>query len=390
MALPMTMAQLVSVLYNVVDRMYLGRLPGHLALTGLGLCLPLISIVMGFANLCGGGAPLCSIYRGKGDNKEAELIMGNAFVLLLIFSAVLETLGLVFRRPVLYLFGASDATFSYANDYLTIYLYGTFFSMISLGMNAFINAQGFGRIGMFTVVLGAAVNIILDPIFIFTLGWGVKGAAWATVIAQACSAALVLWFLTGRQAILKLRLSAFRLQTARVKKILSLGVSNLIVNLTNSLVQILCNATLQTYGGDLYVGIMTIVNSIREIICMPILGITHGSQPVLGFNYGAKLFSRVRQGIHYTATITMIYSLVTWILVMLFPGALIAIFNNEPNLVAAGVSAARVYFAAFFCMSANNSARNCARISASILALASSCSFWRSSRRSSVRPRSSS
>ena len=201
LALPMTAAQLINVLYSVVDRIYLGRLPGHLALTGLGLTLPIISIVMGFANLCGtGGAPLCSIYRGKGEEEEAERIMGNAFTLLLIFGAAVTGVFLLFRHPLLYLFGASDATYPYAEAYMTIYLLGTVFVMIGLGMNPFITSQGFGRTGMMTVGLGAVVNIVLDPVFIFALDMGVRGAALATVIAQGCSAVWVLKFLTGRKA----------------------------------------------------------------------------------------------------------------------------------------------------------------------------------------------
>ncbi|WP_186565018.1 MATE family efflux transporter [Lawsonibacter celer] len=352
MALPMTVAQLINILYNIVDRMYLGRLPGHLALTGLGLCLPIISIVMGFANLCGtGGAPLCSIHRGKGEQEEAERIMGNAFTLLVCFGVALTVLGLLFRRPILYLFGASDATFPYADDYLTIYLCGTVFVMIGLGMNPFINAQGFGRMGMLTVALGAVVNIVLDPIFIFALDMGVRGAALATIISQGCSAAWVLGFLNGKRAILRLRLSALRLESGRVKRILSLGTSGLVVNLTNSLVQVLCNASLQVYGGDLYVGVMTVVNSVREVISMPVSGITSGCQPVLGYNYGARQYSRVRQGVRFTAAVTMVYSVAVWAATMLFPEQLIRIFNNEADLIAAGIPAFRIYFAVFFCMS---------------------------------------
>ena len=352
MAVPMTVAQLINILYNVVDRMYLGRLPGHLALTGLGLCLPIISILMGFANLCGmGGSPLCSIHRGKGENDEAERIMGNSFTLLLLFGLGLTTLCLIFRRPILYLFGASDLTFPYANDYLTIYILGTVFVMIGLGMNPFINAQGFSRMGMVTVTVGAVVNIVLDPIFIFGLGMGVRGAALATVISQACSAVWVLKFLTGRRAILKLRLSAMPLRAGRVRRILSLGTSGFVMSMTNSLVQVLCNATLQAWGGELYVGVMTVINSIREVISMPLQGITNGCQPVLGYNYGAGEYRRVRQGIRFTAWLGIGYSLVVWALVMLFPEFLIRIFNDEADLIAAGIPAFRIYFATFFCMS---------------------------------------
>lgn len=352
MALPMTVAQLINILYNIVDRMYLGRLPGHLSLTGLGLCLPIISILMGFASLCGmGGAPLCSIHRGKGENEEAERILGNSFALLLLFGAGLTALGLAFRRPILYLFGASDLTFPYANDYLTIYLLGTLFVMIGLGMNPFINAQGFSRMGMMTVALGAAVNIVLDPIFIFALDMGVRGAALATVLAQGCSALWVLKFLTGRRALLRLRWNTLRLQAARVRRILALGASGFAMSMTNSLVQVLCNASLQHYGGDLYVGVMTVINSIREVVSMPVQGITNGCQPVLGYNYGAGEYERVRRGIRFTTVLTVGYSVAAWALVMAVPELLIRIFNDEPELIAAGIPAFRLYFAAFFCMS---------------------------------------
>ena len=349
MALPMTVAQLINILYNIVDRMYLGKLPGHLSLTGLGLCLP---IIMGFANLCGmGGAPLCSIHRGKGEDGEAERILGNSFALLLLFGAGLTALGLAFRRPILYLFGASDLTFPYANDYLTIYLLGTLFVMIGLGMNPFINAQGFSRMGMMTVALGAAVNIVLDPIFIFALDMGVRGAALATVLAQGCSALWVLKFLTGRRALLRLRWNTLRLQAARVRRILALGASGFVMSMTNSLVQVLCNASLQHYGGDLCVGVMTVINSIREVVSMPVQGITNGCQPVLGYNYGAGEYERVRRGIRFTTVLTVGYSVAAWALVMAVPELLIRIFNDEPELIAAGIPAFRLYFAAFFCMS---------------------------------------
>ena len=354
LALPMTAAQLINILYNIVDRMYLGRIPevGRLSLTGLGLCLPIISILMGFANLCGmGGAPLCSICRDHGEREEAEGIMGNAFTLLILFGVALSALGLAFKAPILYLFGASDITFPYADDYLTIYLLGTVFVMIGLGMNPFINAQGFGRMGMLTVALGAVVNIVLDPIFIFLLGMEVKGAALATVIAQGCSAVWVLRFLTGRRTLLRLRLSTLRLRGGRVRRILGLGTSGFMMNLTNSLVQVLCNATLQHWGGELYVSVMTVVNSIREVISMPVQGITNACQPVLGYNYGAGAYGRVREGIRFTAGVTMAYSIAAWAVTMLVPGALIRIFNSEAALLEAGIPAFHIYFATFFFMS---------------------------------------
>ena len=353
MALPMTLAQLINILYNIVDRVYLGQLEGvgRLSITGLGLCLPVISILLGFANLCGmGGSPLCSIHRGKGENEEAEGVMGNSFTLLLAFGLTLTVTGLLFRRPILYLFGASDATFPYANDYLSIYLCGTLFVMIGLGMNPFINAQGFGRTGMMTVALGAVINLVLDPIFIFCFHMGVRGAALATVISQGCSALWVLRFLTGPKAILRLRRETMPLRWERVRRILALGSSGFVMALTNSLVQILCNATLQRTGGDLYVGVMTVINSVREVITMPVQGVTNGCQPVLGYNYGAGLYRRVREGIRFTTVVTMAYSLGVWALVMSIPHIFIHIFNSEQELLLAGVPAFRIYFAAFFCM----------------------------------------
>ena len=346
LALPMTAAHLVNVLYSVLDRIYLGRLPGssHLALTGLGVTMPIISILMGLASLCGsGGAPLCSIYRGQGDDEEAERVMGNSFTLLMLFGTLATIFFLVLKKPILYLFGASDDTFPYANDYMTIYLCGTLFVMISLGMNPFINSQGFGRIGMMTVTLGAAVNIVLDPIFIFVLDMGVKGAALATVIAQGLSAAWVMKFLTGPKAILRLRRSCLRINGQRSKRIIGLGLSGFFMNMTNSLVQIVCNATLQSYGGDLYVGIMTIINSLREVFVMPVQGLTNGAQPVIGYNYGAQKYSRVRKAIRFSAGAIVIYSAAFWLLAMTAPGMLIRIFNDEPEVIAEGIPALRIY-----------------------------------------------
>ena len=352
LAAPMTAAQLINVLYSVVDRIYLGRLPGHLALTGLGLVMPIISIVMGFANLCGtGGAPLCSIQRGRGDTEEAERVMGNAFTLLLIFGAAVTAVFLALQRPMLYLFGASDATYPYAAAYMTIYMLGTVFVMIGLGMNPFITAQGFGGTGMMTVGLGAIVNIVLDPVFIFALDMGVQGAALATVIAQACSAVWALKFLTGRRALLRLRLKYMALSAKRVRDIVALGLSGFFMNFTTSVVQVVCNATLQAWGGDLYVGVMTIVNSIREVFFMPIHGLTNGAQPVTGYNYGAQLYSRVRESARFSVVVTVAYAAAFWVVAMVFPGALIRIFNSEPEVVAAGIPALRIYFSMFVFMS---------------------------------------
>lgn len=348
----MTLAQLINVLYSVVDRMYLGRLPGHLALTGLGLTMPIVSILMGFANLCGmGGAPLCSICRGQGDDEEAEHILGNSFTLLLILGAAATLVFLLLKRPVLYLFGASEATFPYADAYLTVYLCGTLFVMVSLGMNPFINAQGFAKIGMMTVGLGAVVNIVLDPVFIFVLDMGVQGAALATVIAQGCSAVWVLKFLTGKRAILRLKFDCLALSARRVRKIVSLGLAGFFVNLTNSLVQVVCNTTLQAYGGDLYVGAMTIINSIREVVSMPVQGLSNGSQPVLGYNYGAGESRRVRQGIRFTSIVVVLYSTAAWAIIMLAPEAMIRLFTSEQPILDVGIPALRIYFSLFIIMS---------------------------------------
>ena len=268
MAIPMTAAQLINLLYNVVDRIYIGYIPEHatLSLTGLGVCLPVITAVMAFANLFGmGGAPLCSIERGRGNQKEAEAIMGNAFTLMVICGILLTILGIVFRRPLLYLFGASDSTYPYAESYMTIYLLGSVFVMMGLGMNAFINSQGFGRIGMQTVLLGAVANIILDPVFIFGFRMDVRGAALATIISQFLSAAWVLRFLFSDRSILRLKRETMVLKKARVLKIVSMGMSSFAAGFTNSVVAVACNATLQTWGGDLYVGVMTVIHSVREI-----------------------------------------------------------------------------------------------------------------------------
>jgi len=361
LALPMTLAQLINVLYSVVDRIYLGHMPGvgQTALTAVGVTMPIVSILMGFANLCGvGGAPLCSIERGKGDNEEAERVMGHSFAMLLMLGVVV-TVGLqIVKAPVLRLLGASDVTLPYAVDYLEIYLCGTLFVMISLGMNPFINSQGFARTGMLTVALGAVVNLILDPIFIFWLEMGIRGAALATVIAQGCSAVWVLCFLRSDKAILRLRRDCMKLEAQRVKKIFNLGLSGFFVNLTNSVVQIACNATLQLFGGDLFVGIMTILNSVREVLVMPVMGITNASQPVMGFNYGAEKYGRVRSAIHFTSVVTVTYSVFVWMVTMLFPAFLFGVFNADSEVIAMGTPSMRLYFCMFVFMSLQMAGQN--------------------------------
>ncbi len=354
LALPMTLAQLINVLYNIVDRIYIGRIPENatMALTGLGLCLPIISMVIAFANLFGmGGAPLCSIERGRGNDGEAEAIMGNSFVMMVFSGLVLTVLGLLLKRPMLFLFGASHETMPYADSYITIYLLGSIFVMTGLGMNSFINSQGFGKIGMLTVLLGAAANIVLDPLFIFAFRLGVRGAAWATIISQGLSAAWILWFLTSDKAILKLRKTAFRLKTRRVMAIVGLGLSGFTMAITNSLVQIMYNANLALLGGDLYVGIMTVINSVREVVSLPISGLTNSAQPVMGYNYGAGQYKRVKTAIVFMSVVSVAYTTLMWSLVHGFPGFFIRIFNHEVELVEAGIPAMQIYYFGFFMMS---------------------------------------
>lgn len=350
---PMIVAQLINVLYNVVDRIYIGRIgdTATLAMGGIGLCLPIISMVIAFANLFGmGGAPLCSIARGRQKNEEAEEIMGNAFSLLVIFSVLLTVFGLLFKEDLLWLFGASQDTIGYANDYLTIYLLGTVFVQIGLGMNSFINSQGFAKIGMLTVLIGAVCNIILDPLFIFGLHLGVQGAAIATVISQMLSALWTLHFLTGKKTILRLKTKMMRLKSDHVKRIFSLGMAGFMMGMTNSIVSIVCNATLQAYGGDLYIAIMTIINSIREVIMLPGQGLANASQPVLGYNYGAKAYDRVWIGIRFVTVAAFAASFVLWLSVTLFPRFYIQIFGDHPEVMNTGVSCLRLYFFGFFMM----------------------------------------
>lgn len=353
MAIPMILAQFINVLYSIVDRIYISRMPGDAfwALTGIGICLPIVAIVMAFANLFGmGGAPLCSIERGRGNYAEAEKIMGNSFIMLLASGTILTIVGLLFKKPILYMFGASDQTFPYADEYVTIYLLGTIFVLISLGMNHFINAQGFGKIGMLTVALGAVTNIILDPIFIFLLDLGVQGAALATIISQFLSALWVIQFLTGKKAILTLKRRCFHLELHRVRRILGLGISGFVMQFTNSLVAVVFNATLQRFGGDLYVGIMIVLNSIREFLTLPVLGLGNGAQPVIGFNYGARAYTRVKSCIKFTTFASLLFTIIPWLLLESFPGFFIAVFNSDPQVLQAGIPMLRLFYAGFIFM----------------------------------------
>lgn len=352
-AVPLTIAQLVQLLYNVVDRIYLGHMGdgNSMALTGVGLTFPIVTLIMAFTALFGmGGVPLFSMARGSGEQEEAQKVLGNSFGLLLISSLVLSVFCFIFERPILFLFGASEASYIYAQEYLRIYLLGTVFSMLSIGLNGYINAQGFPRIGMFTTILGAVVNIILDPIFIFAYNMGVAGAALATVISQALSAVWVLHFLFGKKAVVKLKWSRVWPEKRITKEILRLGTSNFIMQGTNCLVQVACNATLQSFGGDLYVGIMTVLNSIREIFVLPINGIVNGAQPVISFNYGAKRNDRVKSGIRFNTFIGAAYTTLAWICIILFPRFWFGIFSDDLVMMDMGLEALKIYFFGFVFM----------------------------------------
>lgn len=353
MAIPITVAQLVNCLYNIVDRIFIGRIPeaSTLALTGVGLCFPIVSMVTAFAFLFGmGGAPLCSIARGAKQYDRAKKIMGLSFSMLVATGILLTILVLIFKRPILYLFGASDDTYGYASDYLTIYILGTVFVMISLGMNQFINSQGFSRMGMMTILLGAVANIILDPIFIFVLNMGVRGAAIATVISQILSALWVLKFLTGKKVLLRLEIKDMHFNPKLAGEICTLGMAGFILSFTNATVQLVCNKMLGIFGGDTYIAVMTVINSIREIVTLPASGITSGTQPVMGFNYGAGKNERVKKCIYFMSIVTITYTLIAWACVVAFPGTLIRIFNSEPEMLELGVPALRTYFFGFFMM----------------------------------------
>ena len=353
-AIPLTIAELVHLLYNIVDRIYIGHLDvaNNMALTGIGLTFPIVTLIAAFTALFGkGGTPLFSIARGAKEEAKAEKIMGNVFSLLILSSIILLGVCYVFRKPILYLFGASDTSYLYADEYLKIYLIGTPFAMLATGMNGFVSAQGFPKIGMLTTIIGAVLNLILDPIFIFVLDMGVSGAALATVISQMMSAIWIICFLTGKRALLNLKYKNLKIDFRLTRKIMGLGSSGCIVQATNSLVQIVCNVTLQNSGGDLYVGIMTVLNSVREILSLPVSGITSGAQPVLGYNYGAKQNQRVKEGIRFTAIIGTIYTILAWIVIMVIPKILFRVFTNDYAIIEKGPEALGLYFFGFFFMS---------------------------------------
>lgn len=352
-AIPLTIAQVVHLLYNVVDRVYLGHMGtgDSMALTGVGLTFPVVTLIMAFTALFGvGGVPLFSIERGAGNEEKAGKILGNSFALLTVSSLVLIAVGYLFMKPILFAFGASEASFVHAREYLNIYLTGTTFSMLSTGLNGYINAQGFPKVGMYSIIVGAVCNIILDPVFIFGLDMGVSGAALATVISQIVSAAWVLRFLLGKQALIPLRRKNFAIRGHIVAEICKMGTVNFIMQGTNCLVQVACNTTLQTFGGDLYVGIMTVTNSVREIFSLPVSGIGSGAQPVIGYNYGAKQYARVKAGIRFTTVAGAAYTMIAWLVILLFPRFWLGIFSEDPSIIEPGVQALHIYFFGFVFM----------------------------------------
>ena len=345
---PAIAAQIVNLLYNMVDRIYIGHIDkiGDLALTGVGVCFPLIMIISAFAALVGmGAAPRASIFMGKGDKATAEKILGNSFTLLLCVSAVLTVVFVFFAKPILLTFGASENTIGYAMEYMSIYSFGTVFVQLTLGLNAFISAQGFAKISMMTVLIGAVCNIILDPVFIFGLNMGVKGAAIATVISQFISMVWILKFLTGSKTELRIRKENLKLNPQIFLPCMALGLSPFIMQATESLISVCFNSSLLKYGGDIAVGSMTILTSVMTFSILPLQGLCQGSQPIISYNYGAKNAARVKQGFKLTLVSCLVVSFTVWALVMLFPQNFIKLFNNNPELVDFASHALRIYMA---------------------------------------------
>lgn len=353
LAVPAITAQIINVLYNIVDRIYIGHIPdvGANALTGVGVTFPLIMIISAFASLVGmGGAPRAAIKMGKSENDSAEEILGNCVTTLTVIAIALTVFFLIFNDKLLILFGASENTLSYASDYMNIYTLGTLFVQISLGLNMFITTQGFAKTSMMTVIIGAVINIILDPIFIFGLKMGVKGAALATIISQAISAIWVLKFLTAEKSKLKIRKQYLKVKSSVILPVLALGVSPFIMQGTESILMVCFNFSLLKYGGDLAVGAMTILSSVMQFALMPIMGLTQGAQPIISFNYGAKNAERVKKAFKLLLICSLSYSLFMWLLVMLIPGMFASLFTSNAELIKTAAWSLRIYMAASFLM----------------------------------------
>lgn len=336
LAIPSVIAQLINVLYNIIDRMYIGHIPviGPAALTGVGLTFPIIMLISAFSAFIGaGGAPLASIALGKGDKERAEKILGNGVSVLFIFSVSLTVLFMIFKRPLLYLFGASDQTIHYAVNYITIYLIGTIFVQFALGLNMFISSQGQAKIAMLSVLIGAVINIVLDPIFIFGLNMDVQGAALATILSQAVSAIWVVRFLISEKSAIRIKKKNLTLDFSIIKNIMALGISPFIMQATESAINIVLNRGLSIYGGDLYVGSMTILQSVMQLAVVPIQGFTQGIQPIISYNFGARKFDRVRKTYRLTISFTFVVATVFCLLTVCFPGIFAGIFTSDQELL---------------------------------------------------------
>lgn len=347
LAVPSVIAQIVNLLYNMVDRIYIGHYdPSGLALTGVGICMPIIMAVSAFAALVGmGGAPNASIAMGQKDNARAEKIMGNCLSFLILLSVILTVLVSVWCRPLLLAFGASENTIDAAVEYMQIYAIGTLFVQFALGMNAFITAQGFTTVSMLSVLIGAVLNIVLDPVFIFLFHMGVRGAALATIISQAVSAIWVVWFLCSKRSTLRLKLKNLRIVPKILLPCLFLGVSPFIMQITESVLSVCFNTSLLKYGGDIAVGSMTILSTLMQFCMLPLNGLTRGAQPITSFNFGAQKYTRVRRSFKLLLISCLVYSTLLWALVMLFPSMFVRMFNSNPTLIEYASSAMRVYFA---------------------------------------------
>lgn len=346
LALPAILSQVINALYNVVDRMYIGHIPeiGSSALTGVGVCFPIIMIVSATAYLFGvGGAPRASIFMGKKDNKTAEKILGNCFISLVIVALIIMIIVLIFNEPLLYLFGASENTIGYARSYICIYAIGTISVMVTLGLNAFISAQGFSKISMLTVLIGAVTNIVLDPIFIFVFNMGVNGAAWATIISQTISAIWAFQFLLSKKTVLRLRKDCMKIEKDILVPCIGLGVAPFIMQSTESVLVLCFNSSLLAYGGDLAVGAMTILSSVMQFAMLPLQGMTQGGQPIISYNYGAEKLDRVKSAFKLQLMACFIYALALWLLAMFVPSLFAMIFTSDPDLVEITSWALRIY-----------------------------------------------
>ena len=348
LSIPTIIAQIVNLLYNIIDRIYIGHMEniGSLALTGVGVCMPIIIVISAFAALVGyGAAPKASIYLGKKEEDKAEVIVGNSFSLLIIIGILLTIITLIFSKDLLFLFGASNTTIGYANSYMKIYALGTIFVLISIGMNSFISAQGFTKISMMSVLIGAVLNCILDPIFIFGFNLNVQGAALATIVSQAASALFVFLFLTSNKPIVKLKFKNLKLNMKLILPCLALGLSPFVMQFTEAVIMVCFNSSLKKYGGDIAVGSMTILSSLMQFSMLPLMGLSQGAQPVTSYNFGAKNPDRVKKSFKYLLIISVSYSFIFWILLMLLPNSFASMIVNDSSYIEYTAWAIRIYFA---------------------------------------------